>query len=316
MNIFHARCCFHRKQRRVLMWTHKIAQTVCTLSILLTGLMSNHQWKDTEWLTVPFINKIHRTESFLRNSVTQLVKKFPAFYRTQKSFILILILSSHLHLGLPGGFFRPGLPTNILYSYLVSPMRTTCPSFPSHPLYLITLIIFDEEHKWWNSSLWSFLHLPVIFILLRPKYSPQHPFLNSFTLYKKVKVKLSLCFFNWAPRHEGVLGEWSYSFTHSLTCTLDGGEWSALRHSRFTLRERAPRTHWIGSWVGTRTVLDAVLQRKIPSSAGNRIEPRSSSPQPSAIPTELSRLFFHSIYFPCSEKRNFTPIKVVVTVNL
>jgi len=30
------------------------------------------------------------------------------------------------------------------------------------------------------------------------------------------KVKLSLCFFfNWAPRHEGVLGERSYSSTHS-----------------------------------------------------------------------------------------------------
>jgi len=32
---------------------------------------------------------------------------------------------------------------------------------------------------------------------------------------KKVKLKLSLCF-NWAPRHEGVLGEWSYSSTHYL----------------------------------------------------------------------------------------------------
>jgi hypothetical protein len=43
----------------------------------------------------------------------------------------------------------------------------------------------------------------------------------------KVKVKLSLCFFNWAPRHEGVLGEWGYSSSHSLTSALDGGEWSA-----------------------------------------------------------------------------------------
>jgi len=29
------------------------------------------------------------------------------------------------------------------------------------------------------------------------------------------------------PRHEGVLGEWRYSSTHSLTSVLDGGEWSA-----------------------------------------------------------------------------------------
>jgi hypothetical protein len=48
-------------------------------------------------------------------------------------------------------------------------------------------------------------------------------------------VKLSLCF-NWAPRHEGVLGEWTYSSTHSLTSVLDEGEWSASRPGRFTPR--------------------------------------------------------------------------------
>jgi hypothetical protein len=39
----------------------------------------------------------------------------------------------------------------------------------------------------------------------------------------KGKVKLSLCFFNRAPLHEGVLG-WRYSSTHSLKSALDGGE--------------------------------------------------------------------------------------------
>jgi hypothetical protein len=60
-----------------------------------------------------------------------------------------------------------------------------------------------------------------------------------------VKVKLSLCF-NWGPRHEGELGEWRYSSTHSLTSALDGGEWSASRPGRFIPRERAPGTRWIG----------------------------------------------------------------------
>jgi hypothetical protein len=55
-----------------------------------------------------------------------------------------------------------------------------------------------------------------------------------------VKVKLSPCF-NWAPRHEGVLGGWRYTSTHSLTSTLDGGEWSASRPGRFTPKESAPR---------------------------------------------------------------------------
>jgi hypothetical protein len=31
---------------------------------------------------------------------------------------------------------------------------------------------------------------------------------------------------------------------------IDGGEWSASRSDRFTPRERAPGTHWIGGWVG------------------------------------------------------------------
>jgi hypothetical protein len=56
-----------------------------------------------------------------------------------------------------------------------------------------------------------------------------------------------------------------YSSTHSLTSALDGGEWSASRPSRFTPRERASGTHWIGGCVGPRAVLDAVVKRKIPS---------------------------------------------------
>jgi hypothetical protein len=89
-------------------------------------------------------------------------------------------------------------------------------------------------------------------------------FTNYKQVYKKVKVKLSLCF-NWARRHEGVLEEWSYSSTHSLTSEPDGGKWSASRPDRFTPRESAPGTHWIGGWVGSRAVLDAVVKRKIPS---------------------------------------------------
>jgi hypothetical protein len=78
----------------------------------------------------------------------------------------------------------------------------------------------------------------------------------------KVVPVLSL---NRAPRHEGVLGEWRYSSTHSLTSALDGGEWSASRLGRFTPRERSPGTRWIGGWLNPRPVPDAVVKRKIPS---------------------------------------------------
>jgi hypothetical protein len=50
-----------------------------------------------------------------------------------------------------------------------------------------------------------------------------------------------------------------------LTSALHGGEWLVSRSGRFTLRERAPGTHWIGGWVGPRAVLDAVVKGKIPS---------------------------------------------------
>jgi len=35
-----------------------------------------------------------------------------------------------------------------------------------------------------------------------------------------------------------------------------------------TPRERVPGTHWLGSWVGPSAVLDAVVERKIPSPRG------------------------------------------------
>jgi hypothetical protein len=79
---------------------------------------------------------------------------------------------------------------------------------------------------------------------------------------------------NQVPRHEGVLGEWRYISSHSLTLALDGGKWSASRPGRFTSRARVSGTHWIGGLVGPRDVLDMVVKRKIPSPP----PPRESKP--------------------------------------
>jgi hypothetical protein len=46
-----------------------------------------------------------------------------------------------------------------------------------------------------------------------------------------------------------------------------GSRWkcSASRTGSFTPRERAPGTHWIRDWLGSRAGLDTVVKRKIPS---------------------------------------------------
>jgi hypothetical protein len=95
------------------------------------------------------------------------------------------------------------------------------------------------------------------------------------------------------------MGEWKYSSTHSLISALDGGGWSASRLCRFTPKETATGTHWIGGWVGPRAVLDAVVRRKIPSSR------RESNPRIPIVQHIAQRytdwLYPKSVFLPQSD---------------
>jgi hypothetical protein len=128
---------------------------------------------------------------------------------------------------------------------------------------------------------------PMILVIMNSKYG----FIKAVTpylYYYSSGIFLCLIFCGWVLRHEGVLGEWRYSSTHCLTSALDGGEWSASFPGRYIPRERAPGTHWIVGWVGSRANLDAVVTEKFPAPA----ETRTPTIQPVAkrYTIELSRL--------------------------
>jgi hypothetical protein len=76
---------------------------------------------------------------------------------------------------------------------------------------------------------------------------------------------------------------------HSLALALDGSERSASRTGRFTPRERAPGTHWIGGSVGPRALSLGVKrsEREADHSPPSSAEVKNASSYTSTPPIRI-----------------------------
>jgi hypothetical protein len=118
----------------------------------------------------------------------------------------ILILSSHLRVGLAAGLFPTGIPTRTPCTIFLFPMCVICPS--NLIIDSVILIIFGEEHNLRNSSLCKFSG----FILFHPSsvqifssapcsqmpsvYVPPLVWETKFHINTELQVKLQFLRFN------------------------------------------------------------------------------------------------------------------------
>ena len=136
-------------------------------------MVQSPSWEANWFAASEEIPAFHGTRRFITafTSVRHLslswASPIQSIYPHPTSWRSILILSTHLRLGLPSGLLPSGLSTKTLYNPLSSLIRATCPAYLIL-LDFITRTILGEEYNSFSSSLCSLLHSPVTSSLLDP----------------------------------------------------------------------------------------------------------------------------------------------------
>ena len=161
--------------------------SVISLSYLITYLLTTFSTALLEKGHILWNPKVHYRIHKYPPLVPILSQLNPVHTPTTTFWTSILILSSHLRLGLPSGLLPPGLThRNPVYT---SPLpHTRYMPRPSHSSRFYHRTMFGEQYKSLSSSLCSFLHSPVTSSLLDPNTSlntlffkhPQPTFLPQF----------------------------------------------------------------------------------------------------------------------------------------
>ena len=142
-------------------------------NLLTYFMVQSPSWEANWFAASQEIPAFHGTRRFITalTSVRHLslpwTSPIQSIYPHPTSWRSILILSTHLLLGLSSGLVPSGFPTKNLYTPLSSPIRATC---PAHLILLdfITRTILGEEYRSFSSSLCNLLHSTVTSSLLGP----------------------------------------------------------------------------------------------------------------------------------------------------
>jgi hypothetical protein len=136
---------FHNIRRDVSWITgdRKNILSFCDLNAKLTARETT-SWETTCYGTRQFINTITRA-LHLYLSRDRSIQYTPHHSLSTRS---ILLLSTNICLGLPSGHFHSGFPTNNLYTFLFSPIHSTCPAYSISQLWNFHSVLYFI----WNAT--------------------------------------------------------------------------------------------------------------------------------------------------------------------